>query len=112
MEMTYGMNIANSQDRFLRAAAEASEILAKAFIPGAFLVDTIPMCAFHRVSRKLFVFDSRSKLVKHIPEWFPGAKFQTFARQAREHSDVAVNGPLEYVKKSMKVRPQSHVSQC
>ena len=42
--------------------------------------------------------------MKYIPEWFPGARFQTFAREARKQSDVAVNGPLEYVKESFKVR--------
>lgn len=47
MEMTYGLNIANNEDQFLRALAEATEILGRVVIPGTFLVDIIPM----RVSR-------------------------------------------------------------
>lgn len=41
--------------------------------------------------------------MKYVPEWFPGAGFQTFARVAREKFEVAVDGPLEYVKELMKV---------
>ena len=41
--------------------------------------------------------------VKYVPEWFPGAGFQTFAREARGHFDLAVDGPLAYVKRSLEV---------
>ena len=43
--------------------------------------------------------------VKHIPEWFPGAGFKQFAKGGRKAFDVAVDGPLEYVKESLKVSP-------
>ena len=41
--------------------------------------------------------------VKHIPEWFPGAGFKQFAKGGRKAFDAAVDGPLEYVKESLKV---------
>ena len=50
MEMTYGLNITNNEDKFLRAALEAVEITTRAMVPGAFLVDTIPIRASHEVS--------------------------------------------------------------
>jgi hypothetical protein len=48
--------------------------------------------------------------VKYVPEWFPGAGFKTFARVARAKFDVAIDGPLDYVKELMKVSPQSDLS--
>lgn len=83
MEMTYGLNIENNEDQFLRAAVEAVDSATIAMVPGKFLIDVIPM-------------------LKHIPEWFPGAGFKTFARVACAKFDLAINGPLEYVKKMMK----------
>ena len=41
--------------------------------------------------------------VKHVPEWFPGSGFKRFAKETRAMFDVAVKGPLEYVKESLKV---------
>jgi hypothetical protein len=43
--------------------------------------------------------------VKHVPDWFPGAGFKQFAKIGRELFDVAVDGPLDYVKESLKVGP-------
>jgi len=43
--------------------------------------------------------------VKHVPDWFPGARFKQFAKTGRELFDVAVNGPLDHVKESLKVGP-------
>ena len=43
METTYGLNITNNEDRFLRAVVEAAEAGTRAMIPGAFLVDIVPI---------------------------------------------------------------------
>jgi hypothetical protein len=51
--------------------------------------------------------------VKHVPDWFPGAEFKQFAKIGRGLFDVAVNGPLDYVKESLKVGlsvPRTHIS--
>ena len=52
MEMTYGLNITNDKDRFLQAAIEASGTATRAMVPGAFLVDIIPMRMYHRLWQK------------------------------------------------------------
>ena len=41
-------------------------------IPGAFLVDSIP-------------------ILKYVPEWFPGAKFQTKTTVMRKHAAIIRN---------------------
>lgn len=38
-----------------------------------------------------------------MPEWFPGAGFKTFAREAKEQFNLAVNGPFMHVKQSLEV---------
>jgi hypothetical protein len=38
-----------------------------------------------------------------FPEWFPGSGFKRFAKEAQAMFDLAVEGPLEYVKESLKV---------
>jgi hypothetical protein len=42
--------------------------------------------------------------VKNIPDWFPGAGFKQFAKAGRGLFDIAVDGPLDYVKETLKVR--------
>ena len=51
--------------------------------------------------------------MKHVPDWFPGAGFKKFAKIGRELFDVAVDGPLDYVKESLEVglsMPRTHIS--
>lgn len=45
MEITYGIDIKSHEDRFLQAAERAMEHLESAVVPGAFLVDTFPICS-------------------------------------------------------------------
>ena len=42
--------------------------------------------------------------MKYIPSWFPGARFKRFAQAAQRDFEVAVDGPLDYVKDGLKVR--------
>lgn len=54
------------------------------------LIDAFPPCVlFH------------TTLVKHIPEWFPGASFKRSAIITRKSIAEWVEAPFEYVKKSM-----------
>jgi hypothetical protein len=46
MEMTYGLNVTSNEDRFLRAAVEAVRSTLRVMVPGAFLVDVIPIRTF------------------------------------------------------------------
>ena len=45
MEMTYGFKVTSNEDQFLRAAMKATNLATRAAVPGAFLVDIIPMRA-------------------------------------------------------------------
>ena len=65
--MTYGIKIRPYNDPYSKIAEEAIGAIAELFIPGSFLVDIIP-------------------ILKYVPEWFPGAKFQSKAAVMRKHA--------------------------
>lgn len=44
MDVAYGIAIPLEGNYFTEIAQEAMVMLSKAFMPGAFLVDTIPLC--------------------------------------------------------------------
>lgn len=65
ISLAYGITIQPENDPFIDLAEHAITGLAESATPGLFLVDAIPA-------------------LKYIPEWIPGAQFQTKARQWRE----------------------------
>ena len=66
--MTYSINILPYNDPYIKIAEEAVASTGELMIPGAFLVDIIP-------------------ILKYVPEWFPGAKFQRKAAVMRKHAE-------------------------
>ena len=105
MDITYGMDIKSHENQYLQAADRAMHFMERALVPGAFLVDAIPIrTSVYDLSLFPCLADHPPlPKVKYVPEWFPGAGFQTFAREARGHFDLAVDGPLAYVKRSLEV---------
>ena len=55
--MTYSMKVQPYGDPYIKIAEEAISSISELMIPGAFLVDIIP-------------------IMKYIPEWFPGARLR------------------------------------
>ena len=101
MEITYGLNTESHEDRFLQAAERGMNYSQSVLVPGAFLVDTFPIRSFRLRFTSPPIDDTHK--VKYVPEWFPGTGFKRFAKEARALFDIAVDGPLEYVKESLKV---------
>ena len=66
LSMTYSINVRPYNDPYIKIVEEAVEALVE-MIPGAFLVDIIPILVY-------------------VPEWFPGAKFQSKAALLRKHA--------------------------
>ena len=65
ISMTYSIDILPYNDPYIKIAEEAIKTSTELLIPGAFLVDIIP-------------------ILKYVPAWFPGAKFQRKAAVMRE----------------------------
>ena len=70
--MTYSINVQPYNDPYIKIAQEAVGAAGELLIPGAFLVDIIP-------------------ILKYVPEWFPGAKFQSKAAVMRKHAAIMRN---------------------
>ncbi|KAF9001516.1 cytochrome P450 [Cyathus striatus] len=70
----YGLDIKSDDDPYINLSEEVLKLIARMTIPGAFLVETFP-------------------LLRYIPEWFPGAHFQKFAKKARKMCKQVLNVP-------------------
>ena len=103
MDITYGLDIKSHEDPFLQAAERAHECGKSTMIPGAFLVDTFPICSSDPPFPIPHGSTDDAHEVRHVPEWFPGAGFKRFAKRTRGMFDLAIDGPLEYVKETFKV---------
>jgi len=62
LEALYGFGVKPIDDPYVIAVEKGMEDLTKGLLPGAFLVDAFP-------------------ILKHVPEWFPGAGFKRNARE-------------------------------
>jgi len=107
LSIAYGIDSKSADDRFLKANIEASHAVSATLVPGKWLVDVIPIreCLYAQtVTHKHLAYLS---IVQYIPDWFPGMGFKVHAKEVREKFRISVEGPFEYVKNAMKVRPQS-----
>ena len=107
MSIVYGIGVESPDDRFLSASLDAAHALAVMLIPGKFLADVIPIRVCLCVQTVIYKHLTDLLIVRHVPDRFPGTGFKTLAKETRDKFIISVDGPLEYVKNSMKVRPQS-----
>ena len=75
LSMTYSIKVQPYNDPYIKIAEEAIGSISELLIPGAFFVDIIP-------------------ILKYIPKWFPGARFQRKAGVMRRHSEIMRNTPF------------------
>ena len=88
--MTYSINVHPRNDPYIKIAEEAMTAFTELLIPGSFLVDLIP-------------------ILKYVPEWFPGAKFQRKAAVMRKYAAEIRNTTFAATKELM-VCDLSHFS--
>ena len=75
LSTTYSINVRPYNDPYIKIAEDSNGAAVELMIPGSFLVDTIP-------------------ILKYVPEWFPGAKFQRKAAVMRKHAAKLRNTPF------------------
>lgn len=83
MNVTYGIEVSDEDDRYITVAEKALDGMAKAAHPGAFLVDIFP-------------------ILKHVPEFLPLAGFKRKAREWRKAVLEMRDAPYEAVKSALK----------
>ena len=82
MKIVYGIIVQESDDPYISLAEEVLNGLAEAGIPGAFLVDMVP-------------------IPKYVPSWFPGAGFQKMAARWREALNTMSEKPFRHVQEQL-----------
>jgi len=86
MSISYGLNVKPTDDPYIKTAEQGVHPLVAAAVPGAFLVDTLP-------------------LLKYVPEWMPGAGFKTKAREWKILARTMVEAPYAVTKQMMVILP-------
>ncbi|KDQ53896.1 hypothetical protein JAAARDRAFT_38867 [Jaapia argillacea MUCL 33604] len=81
MDIAYGITVTDKSDKFVTISEEAVESVSLASLPGAFLVDFIP-------------------ILKYVPAWFPGAGFKRKAEEWRRLKDRFINEPFDVTKEA------------
>ncbi|KAG6863053.1 hypothetical protein C0991_008518, partial [Blastosporella zonata] len=82
MAIAYGLTVQPKDDPFVAAAAQGVHPLVAAAVPGAFLVDQLP-------------------LLKYVPDWMPFAGFKRKAKHWRTFAIDMINLPYEAAKRNI-----------
>lgn len=88
MNISYGLTVLEYDDPYITNAEESLRGLSEAGVPGAFLVDLLP-------------------ILKHVPAWFPGAGFKRKAAHYAVVNTDLVDLPFKAVKREL-VRHSFH----
>ncbi|EKM54990.1 uncharacterized protein PHACADRAFT_119876 [Phanerochaete carnosa HHB-10118-sp] len=83
MRIAYGIEVADRDDPYVDTAEHAVGAVVATCSPGSYLVNIMPF-------------------LKHIPEWFPGAKFQRDAKVWRKYVTELRDKPFGVVKEHMR----------
>ncbi|CAG7851800.1 O-methylsterigmatocystin oxidoreductase Short=OMST oxidoreductase; AltName: Full=Aflatoxin B synthase; AltName: Full=Aflatoxin biosynthesis protein Q; AltName: Full=Cytochrome P450 64 [Serendipita indica DSM 11827] len=81
-KVTYDYDMKPEGDEFVELAEISADTFSQAAAPGAWLVDIFPW-------------------MRHIPAWFPGARFQRIAREWKAVNDYLHSKPYNDVKAQM-----------
>ncbi|KAH9936926.1 cytochrome P450 [Amylocystis lapponica] len=92
LRMVYGYTTKSMDDRFIAVAERLARLTGEATEPGRWLVDSFPS-------------------LKYVPDWFPGAGFKRWARNARKTTDELANAPYSFAKKAATAGVNSFVAE-
>jgi hypothetical protein len=82
MSTTYGYDITPKNDYFVNLAEDAISRLSLAVLPGAALVNAVP-------------------ILQYLPWWFPGAGFHKVASESKQMTTKMQEVPLKRVQKNI-----------
>ena len=99
LKIAYGYEGVTEDVHLVETAVEAMDVFCATARPGLWLVDSLPF----RTSRYLRSHDlsKTPTLVRHVPSWFPGAKFKRLAEKWRSTVLYAINHPFDELKRQM-----------
>lgn len=83
MSTTYGHDVSSShEDNYIKNAEHSVEILSDALLPGAVIVNAIPV-------------------LRCLPAWLPGVDFKRLALRAKELTQKLQDEPIDFVNKGI-----------
>ncbi|KAF8884723.1 cytochrome P450 [Gymnopilus junonius] len=82
MSVAYGLEVLPKNDPYIKTAEQGVHPLVAAAVPGAFLVDILP-------------------ILKYVPEWMPGAGFQKKAKEWKKLARTMIDVPFAAAKKNI-----------
>ncbi|KAG6855686.1 hypothetical protein H0H87_012075 [Tephrocybe sp. NHM501043] len=82
MKLTYGYEVQDGEDPFVKLIEGANDNFSAATVPGAFVVDFFPS-------------------MKNLPEWLPGMGFLALARKWALDTKEMIEAPYKYTKQQM-----------
>lgn len=82
MSIAYGLDVQDKDDPYIATAEQGIHPLVAAAVPGAFLVDMIP-------------------ILKYVPDWMPFAGFKRKAKEWRKLALAMIEVPFEAAKRKI-----------
>lgn len=82
LDIAYGIEVLPVGDPYIRTAEASFLCVSQATLPGAFLVDMLP-------------------ILKHVPSWMPGAGFQRKAKEWKKLTDAVYQEPFTALKQDL-----------
>lgn len=82
ISIAYGIDVLPKGDPYVSAVRQVVDSIAIAAVPGAFLVDAIPV-------------------LKHVPDWMPFAGFKRKAKEWKKIALMAADMPFEATKQNI-----------
>lgn len=82
MSTAYGYDISHKKDQFIQLAEESMTRISEALVPGARLVNYVP-------------------ILQYLPTWFPGAEFHKYAARGKEVTTEMIKRPFKWTQDQM-----------
>lgn len=100
--MTYGYEVHQRDDEMLEAAKTMSSFGAPRVLPGALLVNDLPLrvCSLLTLCIKYLPL-LPIPTVRHIPEWLAWFSYKPLARVGNELGKQVLYPPIQFVKESI-----------
>ena len=102
LNIVYGIKVdEKTNTEFVHCGEMAMQGAAIAGVPGAFLVDILPVCEWSLPYDGLSNGLTDYPIVKYVPAWFPAAGFKNIASYYRHYILKLADAPAEFAKKEM-----------
>jgi len=102
MMISYGYSVKEHDDPYLDVVEAAVNGFSECTEPGAYLVDLIPLRKSRPPRRRIIGYLHVSlRIVRHVPDWFPGAGWKAKAKRFADLLTDMTDMPHQFVRDQM-----------